>query len=188
MNRSKDQILLENLYNGIFQKQINENIGEMELQTPSIPENETDDYQKAEQMIQKVLDDIGSNYSEYDSDQFKDAVESVVVAMQHAPDELDETVQRTAFGLDNRNDSGLNDQEPSVVPGVGYQDDDEMDMSPFGECKTILKAYEKVIFEGTRKKKKKNKNNEYAICTASVGRENEEKYKRCKEKVKKELK
>ncbi len=52
---------------------------------------------------------------------------------------------------------------------------------------SIQEAYEKVILE-VKKKKSKNENNEYAICTASVGRENEEKYKRCKEKVKKSFK
>lgn len=187
MNKSKDQLVLENIYDGIFQKHITENMGEMELEVPSIPDNQSDDYVKAEQMIQKVLDDIGSNYSDYDSDQFKEAVDGVVVAMQHSPDELDETVQKTAFGLDRGNESQFSNEEPSIVPGVGYEDD-EMDMPSFGESKTLLNAYEKVIFEGTRKKKKKNKNNEYAICTASVGRENEEKYKRCKEKVKKEIK
>jgi hypothetical protein len=49
---------------------------------------------------------------------------------------------------------------------------------------SLKNAYEQVIIE-SRKKKNKSKNNEYAICTSSVGRENEEKYKRCKEKVKK---
>jgi hypothetical protein len=49
---------------------------------------------------------------------------------------------------------------------------------------SIQEAYEKVILEA-KKKKTKDKNNEYAICTATAGRKNEEKYKRCKEKVKK---
>lgn len=42
--------------------------------------------------------------------------------------------------------------------------------------------YDKVV-EEAKKKAKKKKNNEYAICTASVGREDEAKYKRCKEDV-----
>lgn len=52
---------------------------------------------------------------------------------------------------------------------------------------SIQEAYERVILEA-KKKKTKDKNNEYAICTSSVGREDEEKYKSCKEKVKKSFK
>ena len=180
MNKNKDQMLLENIYDGVFKKHITENMGEQEIAVSTVPENQTDDYIQAEQMILKTLDDIGSNYADQDSESFKDAVESVVAAMQHSPEELDETVQKIAFGLDKGVEQS--EQEPSIVNGFGYEEE-ESPMVPSYESKTLLNAYTKVIMEARKKKKK---NNEYAICTASVGRENEAKYKRCKEKVKKQ--
>lgn len=182
MNKNKDQMLLENIYDGVFKRHITENMGEQEIAVSTVPENQTDDYIQAEQMILKTLDDIGSTYSDHDSDNFKDAVESVVAAMQHSPEELDETVQKVAFGLD-RGGEDSDMQEPSLVNGFGYEEQEEIPMTPSYESKTILNAYERVVLEA---KKKKKKNNEYAICTASVGREDEAKYKRCKEKVKKQ--
>lgn len=177
-------MLLESIYDGVFKKHINENMGEQEIAVSTVPENQTDDYVQAEQLILKTLDDIGSNYSNHESDQFRDAVESVVAAMQHSPEELDETVQKVAFGLDT-GEEGSGMEEPTISNGFGYEEDDELPMSTNYESRTILNAYERVILEAIKKKKKK-KNNEYAICTSSVGREDEEKYKRCKEKVKKQ--
>jgi hypothetical protein len=45
----------------------------------------------------------------------------------------------------------------------------------------LEQAYEKVLAE---KKQRWTKGSEYAICTASVGRKDEAKYKSCKKKVK----
>jgi hypothetical protein len=151
MNKSKDTILLENIYENIFKKTVNENFGEQEIAVSTVPENQTDDYVRAEQLIMKTLDDIGSIYSDQGSEQFRDAVEGVVAAMQHSPEDLDETVQKIAFGLDKGDsDSGMED--PSVMNGIGYEEAEESPMISNYESKSILNAYEKIIIEAKKKK------------------------------------
>jgi hypothetical protein len=62
-------------------------------------------------------------------------------------------------------------------------DENESDKEEPKESFGLEDLYGKVVEEAKKKAKKKKENNEYAICTASVGRENEAKYKKCKEDV-----
>jgi hypothetical protein len=172
MHRSKDQILLENIYNDIA---TNSSV-EANPQTA-----EVSDYEKAERILADALERF-QVYVDPSSEVYKDAVQHLVATIQHSPEEEQETAEKLALSLDEpeANDANmelgpdLSDDVPSTeeeIYGTRY------------ESNTILNAYKMVLGES-----KKKKNNEYAICTASVGRKNEAKYKRCKKKVKKEFK
>jgi hypothetical protein len=65
----------------------------------------------------------------------------------------------------------------------GAKKEDESDEEETKESFGLEDLYGKVVEEAKKKAKKKKENNEYAICTASVGREDEAKYKKCKKDV-----
>lgn len=164
MNRHKDQILLEDLYSQVAQNPIT-------TDQPVTPEEKSSDYVEAENKLVKALDMMGVTFDQ-DSERFQEAVQSIVATMQHSPEDVDSTVEQAAFGLDQPEQM---EQEPEVMAGVGYEDEEPS--SPFeARYESILNAYEKVLAEA-------GKVNPYAVCTKTVGRKNEAKYKRCKRKV-----
>jgi hypothetical protein len=102
------------------------------------------------------------------------AVEKIVATMHHSPEEVDNCVDGCAAELQNGGEQSMHR-------------DDFSDERPFNlESSSLLTAYNKVIFEA--QKKSKGKVNPYAVCTKTVGRENESKYKKCKEGVEKSAK
>lgn len=165
MNRHKDQILLENLYDQMAQRQIT-------TDQPVTPEEKSSDYVEAENKLLRALDMMGITFDQ-DGERFQEAVQSIVATMQHSPEDVDTTVEQAAFGLDQPEQQ--EQQEPEVMAGVGYEDEEQS--SPFeARYESILNAYEKVLAEA-------GKVNPYAVCTKTVGRKDEAKYKRCKKKV-----
>jgi hypothetical protein len=169
MNNNKDKFILESLYEQCSKRILNENIGQLELQTPSVPEEKNDSYITAENLIKRALN---SEQVDSSSEHFKNGVKAVMAAMEHSPQDIDEVIEQVVVGLQQGTSFDSNDQPEISITNM--------------ESNDLLDAYNKVVSEA--KKKKQKENNEYAICTASVGREDEEKYKSCKEKVKKQFK
>lgn len=172
MSKNKDQILLENIYSDIrknIQSSSTDDMGR-DLETGSFDDNfnnqEGDDYDRAEQLLDKAL-----NFNEVDHDSYMRAVEKIVATMHHSPEEIDDCVEGCAAELQN------NGEQP-------MHRDDFSEERPFGyESSSILTAYNKVISEA--QKKSKGKVNPYAVCTKTVGRKDESKYKKCKDGVEK---
>ena len=168
MHRSKDQILLENIYNDI-------------AKTPSAeanPQNaEVSDYEKAERILADALERF-QVYVDPASETYKDAVQHLVATIQHSPEEEQETAEKLAMSLD---EPEANDANTELGPDLSNDtpDPEEEIYGTRYESNTILNAYKRVLGEAKRDKK----NNKYAICTASVGRKNEAKYKRCKKDI-----
>lgn len=167
MSKNKDQVLLENLYANIAQSPV---APETNVTAPE----DKSDYDSAEKMLSDALERNGV-FADPTSDTYREALDELVAAIQHSPEDAQETADKIAMGLDrpesNEEVDEIDQNEISEVPIQQY------------ESKTILGAYEKIIAEASKKK-----NNKYAICTAAVGRKNEAKYKRCKEGVEKQNK
>jgi hypothetical protein len=158
--KNTDQKQLQSLY---------ENLGQIELQTPSVPEEQNDGYITAENLLKRSLNNEPIDTS---GEHFKNGIKAVMAAMEHSPQDIDEVVEQVVNGLKQ---------------GTSFDSTDQPQQDSIRiESNSLLDAYMKIISEA--KKKKPKKDNEYAICTASVGREDEAKYKRCKEKVKKGFK
>jgi hypothetical protein len=139
MNRHKDQILLENLYDQVAQSTIT-------TDQPITSDERSSDYVEAENKLLKALDMMGVTFDQ-DSERFQEAVQSIVATMQHSPEDVDTTVEQAAFGLDQPEQM---EREPEVMAGVGYEDEEE---SPFeARYESVLSAYEKVISESSKNK------------------------------------
>ena len=161
MNKSKDQILLENIYANMGQTPI--------AQEPSLvaPEDKND-FDNAEKILSDALERNGV-YVDPTSEVYRDALDELVAAIQHSPEETQENADKIAMQLDrletgDQTEDEIDHNEISEVPLQQY------------ESKTILNAYEKVLAEA-------GKVNPYAVCTITVGRKDEKKYKSCKKKV-----
>jgi hypothetical protein len=140
MNRHKDQILLENLYDQVAQ-------GGITTDQPITPEERSSDYVEAENRLIKALDMMGVTF-EQDSERFQEAVQSIVATMQHSPEDVDTTVEQAAFGLDQPEQRH---EEPEAVAGIGYEDQEpENPYERQYESKSILDAYEKIILEAKK--------------------------------------
>jgi hypothetical protein len=73
--------------------------------------------------------------------------------------------------------------QKNAAKGKKKEGESDEDKSEKKESFGLEDLYVRVVEEAKKKAKKKKENNEYAICTASVGREDEAKYKKCKEDV-----
>jgi len=171
MHKSKDQILLENIYDNITNPSAE----------PNPQSGEISDYERAENLLSDTLERLGV-YADPSSEAYADAIKNLVATLQNSPEEDQETAEKLAMHLDEPESTDNSEQLGPDLSDENLSSEEEI-FEPQYESNTILNAYKKVLSEGKRKK-----NNEFAICTASVGRENESKYKRCKEKVKKSFK
>lgn len=145
--------------------------------------SQDDDFETAERMLSDALERNEVYNADPTSDFYKNAVAGLVAAIQHSPEDSQMEADKIARSFLNVNDEdNINEIDSDDTNEILNQN--ELIPQQQYESNTILNAYKKVISE---QNKKKAKNNEYAICTASVGRKNEAKYKRCKKKVAKQI-
>lgn len=174
MIKNKDQILLENIYSNMSQSS---NLNTLPT------EEEGSDYDKAEKMLSMAFDRYNV-YEDPSSEKYNQSLKELVAAIQHSPEDAEETAEKIALSFlepESQNQNEYIDQNNLDAIDLDSNEISNIPEQQY-ESNTILNAYKKVIAEGSRKK-----NNEYAICTASVGRKNEAKYKRCKRKVKQQI-
>lgn len=131
------------------------------------PEDKND-FDNAEKMLSDALERNGV-YADPTSETYRDALDELVAAIQHSPEDSQEIADKIAMQLDrpepvDQMEDEIDQNEISEVPIHQY------------ESKTILGAYEKILAEA-------GKVNPYAVCTKTVGRKDEKKYKSCKKKV-----
>lgn len=170
MHKSKDQILLENIYDNIANPSTE----------PNPQSGENSDYERAENLLSDTLDRLGV-YVDPSSEAYADAIRNLVATLQNSPEEDQETAEKLAMRLDEpETDNSGNEQLGPDLSNDEESPEEKIFQQQY-ESNTILNAYKKVLSEG---KKKKKENNKFAICTASVGRKDEAKYKSCKEQVK----
>ena len=164
MNRNKDQVLLENLYSDI-RKNIHsastDDMGrDIETQEPEAPQTENgSDYERAEEMLEKSLNEHGIPFHDIDEADFRQSIEQILATMHHSPEDVNECIEKCTLSL-RQCDSCESDSYDGSV-------DEERPLS--FESKTILDAYIKIISEA-KKKKPKGKLNPYAVGKEDDGK------------------